>query len=85
MWWPRRRRPEPEQPAEPGMSPEAREQLAAAKRAREQAEQRLEKVRRRQPEVEEIADSLRRVRARNGFAELFAAALRGHDGDPSAG
>lgn len=70
MRW-RRRRPQPEP------SPEAARRLDEARAAREGSEERLEQVRERWPEVTEVADSLRRLRERNHFAELVARAMGG--------
>ncbi|MBB4699281.1 hypothetical protein BJ982_000825 [Sphaerisporangium siamense] len=85
MWWPRRRRPAPDPAPDPQITADESQRLAAARAARRQAERQLELARARRPEVEQIASSLRRVRERNGFAEIFANALRGTPGDPSAG
>jgi hypothetical protein len=46
-----------------------------ARRAAEITEARLEEIRRRGDEVSEVADQLREVKERNGFADLLAQAM----------
>ncbi|MGW4641793.1 DUF7620 family protein [Sphaerisporangium sp. NPDC004334] len=65
-------------------SPEALRRIEEARRAREEAEQRLAEVCDRWPEVHEVVAKSRRHLERNGFAEMFRRAVRG-TGDPSAG
>lgn len=70
MW--RRRRKPVEEP-----SPEAARRIAEARQARETTEEQLAEVRERRRVVRELSTSLQRHRERNGFAEMFAHALRG--------
>lgn len=70
MW--RRRRKPAEEP-----SPEAARRIAEARQARETTEERLADVLERRRVVRDLATSLQRHRERNGFAEMFAQALRG--------
>lgn len=69
--WLRRRRTPGRKPC-----PEAARRIAEARRAREDTEERLDEVLDRRGEVRELSTSLRGLRQRNGFAEMFAQALR---------
>ncbi len=57
-------------------SPEGRRRLAEARRARETTEESLAEVCGRRGEVRDLTTSLRGHRQRNGFAEMFAQALK---------
>ena len=70
MWLRRRRKPADQ------ASPEGRRRIAEARRARETTEESLAEVRDRRREVWDLTTSLRGHRQRNGFAEMFAQALR---------
>lgn len=72
MMWLRRRRKPDEQPRSEGAR-----RIEEARRARKATEQGLAEVRERRREVRQIAASLQQHRERNGFAEMFAQALRG--------
>lgn len=77
MRWRRRRQ-------QPAPSPDAARRIGEAKAAREHSEERLEQVRERWPEVNEVTTSLRRLRERNHFADLIARAM-GDGRDPHPG
>jgi hypothetical protein len=77
-WLRRRQRPEPE------VSAEAQQRIESARQVREENEQRLAEVCDRWPEVNAVVAKSQQQLRRNGFAEMFARAMRGADG-PSTG
>ncbi|MGC5012505.1 DUF7620 family protein [Streptosporangium sp. DT93] len=78
MRWLRRRRPDPPPPP----PPEVQEALDEAREAQESSQERLQEVCDRWPEVREVTSRLRAHRERNGFREMFEAALK-RGGDPA--
>ncbi|HEY9438368.1 MAG TPA: hypothetical protein VIS29_06900 [Streptomyces sp.] len=69
MWWRRRH--------DPARCPDAVRRIEQARQARAVSEEHLAEVRRRWPEVHEVAAELRNARQRNHFADLFRQALGG--------